>query len=374
MTSRFATISTNELEEHLNSVTPENTIKKMRWATKLFREWHEVWKVRLDGELKVLKSLNDMCAEDYNYCFQYFFAETRKKNGQRYPPGSLKDLACMLQLYFQKELKNTWNIWKDDVFKKCRLVLDAEMRISARNGNVNPRKRPDCIAKSTEEQMWQANILGSETPTKLLHTLLFSIGIHCGLRGRLEQYNLTVSNFTIVEENNTKILVFTEGVSKCRNYGIRQARLEPKVIRILASEPKEKCLVNLFQLYMAKRPPNAINEFYLSPILNPSTHIWYKNSRMGINQVAKVVQILTSSLDDGKKYSNNSLRRSTKTRLVENNIPNEVSRRIVGHMSSSESCYIAQTALESETFSAIKGTKQSLFNLLLFERFCKFWL
>ena len=55
-----------------------------------------------------------------------------------------------------------------------------------------PRRRPDYISKDSEDQMWEQNILGRDTPTKLWNTLLFSIGIHCGLRGRLEQYNLTV--------------------------------------------------------------------------------------------------------------------------------------------------------------------------------------
>ena len=81
---------------------------------------------------------------------------------------------------------------------------------------------------------------------------------------------------------------------------------------------------------------------------------------LGINQIAKGLPKLTTHLKDGKTYSNNSLRRTTKTRLVENNIPNEISKRIVGHLSSSDSCYIDQNALENESFCAIKGSKRSM--------------
>ena len=81
---------------------------------------------------------------------------------------------------------------------------------------------------------------------------------------------------------------------------------------------------------------------------------------LGINQITKVLPKLTTHLKEGKTYSNNNLRRTTKTRLVENNIPNEISKRIVGHLSSSKSCYIDQNALENESFCAIKGSKRSM--------------
>ena len=86
---------------------------------------------------------------------------------------------------------------------------------------------------------------------------------------------------------------------------------------------------------------------------------------MGINQVAKIVKKLTSCLDDNKTYSNNSLRRTTKTRLVEHNIPNEISRRIVGHLSSSDVSYIGQNALEKKSLAAIKGSASSMYLIII---------
>ena len=85
-----------------------------------------------------------------------------------------------------------------------------------------------------------------------------------------------------------------------------------------------------------------------------------KKTDLGINQIAKVLPKLTTHLKDGKTYSNNSLRRTTKTRLVENNISNEISKRIVCHLSFSDSCCIDQNALENESFCAIKGSKRSM--------------
>ena len=66
------------------------------------------------------------------------------------------------------------------------------MKISARMGKKQPPKRPDCISYEVENKMWETNALGSDTPSKLVNCILYLVGIHCGLRGRLEQYNLTV--------------------------------------------------------------------------------------------------------------------------------------------------------------------------------------
>ena len=47
---RFAKITSSELDQHIESITPENTIKKMNWAKKIFREKY--------AQMKLQKFLN----------------------------------------------------------------------------------------------------------------------------------------------------------------------------------------------------------------------------------------------------------------------------------------------------------------------------
>ena len=178
-----------QLKEHFDSITRENTIKKEFDKKSLQRLASNMAGSHFDEVPKVFKCCDDMTLEYLDHCLQSFFAEVRKHDCERYATGSLKDLASMVQLCFQKELTKKLDFWSHERLKKSQFVLDGEMRISARKRHVAPRRRPDCISKDSEDQMWEQNILGRDTPKKLWNTLLFSIGIHCGLRGRLEQYN-----------------------------------------------------------------------------------------------------------------------------------------------------------------------------------------
>ena len=54
-----------------------------------------------------------------------------------------------------------------------------------------------------------------------------------------------VDYFKICTESEKKILTFSEGVSKAKNYGLKQARLEPKVVSVFESEPKY-CALSIY--------------------------------------------------------------------------------------------------------------------------------
>ena len=185
-TSRFASTSQNEINEHITSMTPENTKIKQRWATKMFREWHLEWKSRLDSTLKVCKDMDEMTASDLNYCMKFFIADVRKVDGTKYPPRTLKELTAMIQHFFQKEHKKNWSLFRDKEFQEFREVLDAEMRLSAREGNIKAPKRADTISYDDEEKMWDEGALGTSNPRQLINTMVYLIGVHCAMRAAAE--------------------------------------------------------------------------------------------------------------------------------------------------------------------------------------------
>lgn len=59
--NRFGSTSSAILEEHVHSSIPKNTVMKEKWAVKPFRDWHKVWKVRVeDNVLKVYDDIDYM--------------------------------------------------------------------------------------------------------------------------------------------------------------------------------------------------------------------------------------------------------------------------------------------------------------------------
>jgi len=63
-----------------------------------------------------------------------------------------------------------------------------------------------------------------------------------------------------------------------------------------------------------------------------------------------------SSVGDGKFYSNTSLRRTAKTRLVEAGIPQELARKKTGHTSSADAVYLHAGTAERQMCEALTTT------------------
>ena len=58
--------------------------------------------------------------------------------------------------------------------------LDSRMRKLAKEGKVTEKAQAQPITVSEEDRLWEIGALGSDTPDKLLHTLVFYLGVHFG--------------------------------------------------------------------------------------------------------------------------------------------------------------------------------------------------
>lgn len=106
--------------------------------------------------------------------------------------------------------------------------------------------------------MWQKGMLETDSPKRLLDTLLYSLGLNFALRAAQEDRNLRVGEnpqLTIkTSPNNVRYLEYKEDVSKCNPGGLNHRKVEPKVTRAYENliQP-ERCVVKLFEKYMSLR-------------------------------------------------------------------------------------------------------------------------
>ena len=76
------------------------------------------------------------------------------------------------------------DIFKDGSFTYFRSVLDSVLKDLHRQGIGTTTKRADCISEDIEEKLWKENVLGDDTPAKLVDTLVFCFGLNFALRWR----------------------------------------------------------------------------------------------------------------------------------------------------------------------------------------------
>lgn len=248
----------NDLETFKRQRFPQNTVRKVKWITSTFRDWHNEWSVRLDGGNKVFKTLDEMCEKELNFCLQFFFAEVRKVDGSLYPPRTLKEMAAGMQHYMNYERGSIpISIFKDKEFANTRDSLDAAMKASAAAGTVKPKKQASGITTDKESEMWSSGCFGSSNPQQLLDTMFFHLGIHLALRACQEHRNLIFgegSQLTLEEFEGGERLKYVEKCSKNHTFGIHQANHDPKVTYIYPNPlNKDRCVINLYKKYISHR-------------------------------------------------------------------------------------------------------------------------
>lgn len=357
--NKSVAITTKELEELKDSRIPENTKRKNKWIMKMFLKWLSDWRTRLDGELKILKDLNEMTLKELDLCIQFFISEIRKVDGELYPPQTYREIVAGIQHHLNNVLGKKCSVFRDKEFYESRKVLDAVMKKAAAAGKKISPKRSHSISFTDEEKLWEVGTFGTSNPKQLLHTLIYHLGLHLSLRAGQEHRDLTFGENSQlklkISEDGLDFIEYTERFSKNKRFGINDCRRDPKVTCIYPNkENPNRCVVALYKKYLSHRPQvSTTDAFYLSPKTSITNNIWYKNQPYGIHSIEKVTrQIMSTIKENVQSFTNTSLRRTAQMRLLQSNIPVEITRKKTGRVSEkATSSYI-----ESENFERKMST------------------
>ena len=260
-------------------------------------------------------------------------AETRKKDGSRYPPKTIYLLLSGLLRHMRTHNPACLNFLdtENKDFLKLHTAVDNVFRQLRSDGVGSSSKRAEIFTKEEECQLWEKGALGTSTPKVLLRTVFFLNGKNFCLRGGDEHRSLKFSQIKKVGDH----YVYTENASKNRSGGFAQMRVTNKVVPIFPN-PKvgERCHVYILDLYYSKLSPTAFerDNFYLQPLQNTPVHPkpWFSISPVGRNTLIKMVRDICKEGEVGGKKTNHSLRASE---LFQAGIPEKVIQERTGHLS-----------------------------------------
>lgn len=196
-----------------------------------------------------------MTKSTLNQLLKLFIPSLKKLDGSEFPPRSVKEIVALVQHFFNHELKKDWSIFKDIEFEEARVVLDAQMKHLGRVGAAKPTRRAKVVSIELEDSLWEKGVLGQSNGRQLVDTLVYMIGLHCGLRACAEHRALVFGDqLQLVVENGVEKIIYTECVSKNRSFGIRHSNIEPKVVSVYKNTlHPERCLVQLYKVYVSHR-------------------------------------------------------------------------------------------------------------------------
>ena len=267
-TERFKFASEQELTELAKGLVPENTSKSSKWALNNFEAWLKARNAS-DSDIHIPENiLMSTDPEVISTHLSRFIVETRKSNGELYPPSTLYQLLCGLLRYMRDHNPGCPNFLdkKDSRFRHFQGTLDAYFHKLHSEGVGRHTRHAETISSDEENQLWETGVLNTSTPKGLQNAVFYVIGKTFCLRGGQEHRVLKLSQ---LQRDSDKYTCIYENVSKNRNGSFKQLHLKGKVVPVFpCQEARERCPVHLLDLYSSKLPEEAKKNdlFYVRPL------------------------------------------------------------------------------------------------------------
>ena len=124
-----------------------------------------------------------------------FVTEIKKHNLDNYPPNSLHEMKCCIQMFLRTK-RVMFNLLSehDPIFGEPYNVVDTVMKQRVADG-LGVVKSAMTVSLTMEEEIWPTGVLGEHQPKQLSDTIILLLGLNCVLRGGVEQKRLRRPGF-----------------------------------------------------------------------------------------------------------------------------------------------------------------------------------
>ena len=315
--------------------------RKMRWAVNLYSDWRRnrmtlpgVDCSIIDANLEVLDGFSEF---DLAYSLCRFVREVRKLDGSEYPPNTVREIIVMLQMFLHENSIN-WKLLDGENFVGLRNVVDNTMKERHALG-LGVRQSSEIISISHEERLFRSGVLGVDSPSQLLQTLIYVIGLHCALRGGAEQNNLRRPGCEPqikIEKDDRGIecLIYTEDPLQKTNQGGLVCKSKPKKVSVYKASDYRRCPIEIFRKYTRLLPQTMkCKKLYLRPKKKFTPSVWFCDQPYGVNSIKNTVKNVCAKAGIVGRFTNHSLRATCASRMYSKEVPEQIIKEVTGHRS-----------------------------------------
>ena len=331
-----------ELEELSHKNFAPDTVKKIKWAVKMYREWRNnrngggIEQIECDLDKKETITSNSLV-----YALPRFITEVKKVDGGEYPGKTLYEIVICLQFHLES-IGFGWKLISEESFKEVKFTLDNVMKLRTRDGLGLSVRKAEVLNSLDEEYLWNMGYFGVHTPEVLSNTLVFVIGKGFALRAGKEHHCLRSppfdSQFQFMNDEGGVFIRYTEDIGlKTNKGGIKHKRVEAKHVDLFPIANVDRCPVQIILKYLSLLHPDR--KFYLQPKKKFSQYCYYLDRPAGENRLRDTIKEVCKSANLPGFYSNHSLRSTACTRMYHCNIDEQLIMEITGHGSLSVRSY-----------------------------------
>ena len=183
----------------------------------------------------------------------------------------------MIQMYLH-ENGLMWKLLEGENFVNLRNVLDNQMKVRTANGLGN-KVLSSVISLKQEDVLFEKGILGEDTPSVLLDTVIYKMGLHLALHGSVEHCRLRRPGFDCqitvnIDDMGRERLVYCEDPLAKNNQGGIGSRNSSKVVYVYGASNESRCPIRLFKKYIKLLlEPKSCKKLYMRPRVNPNPSV-----------------------------------------------------------------------------------------------------
>ena len=152
-----------------------------KWALTNFDDWRKCRNHRFadESEKQVPEDILK-CSDPGTLCkwLTLYVAETRKKDGNEYPPKTIYQLLTGLLRHMRTLNPSCPNFLDTDnrAFASLHTAIDNVFRGLRSSGVGSSSKSAEMFSKEEENKLWDSRVLGTESPKSLLRAVFFLNG------------------------------------------------------------------------------------------------------------------------------------------------------------------------------------------------------
>ena len=296
--ARFASVSSEEIEELLANKDSENTKKSTKMATTIFENY-----------LKEKNLFNPTEPKALAKCLETFYIEARKKDGSMYSMGTLRTIRFGLSRFYKAQYGI--DIITDGDFAKANKNFQAECVQMKKDGLARVDHKP-AISDGDMKKLYESGVFSTETPKTLLNKVFFDVVLCFCRRGRQNLRQLKKTDFAVrINDDGVKY------IAKISDEMTKNHRVDdkPEEGGSMYETGGPNCPVASFEKYIAHLHPKNEFLFQRPKKETPNDQVWYDNMVVGQRKLDEKMKDISTEAKLSQVYTNHSIRATSITIL-----------------------------------------------------------
>ena len=307
MASRFASLSTAEIEEIEQKKNKENTKKVIKKAVKVFRSFL--------SEKNMPVEFEEYSTPDLDEALKSFYANARTEKGELYKVTSFNQIKYGITKY----LKETHHIdISGEDFEKSQTTFLAVKKDLVVKGKGKVEHRPP-VSKGDLQLLYDhPHIFNPDTPKGLQQKVLFELILYTCRRGRENLHDMTKKTYIVRKDHEGREYV-EQAISELdKNHDENMSTDDTTGEGRIYDRPGSRmCPVASFKKYLTKLHPD-LDSLWQRPAFSfvDGDSTWYFRMNVGATTLNMFMSNLSRSVKLSQIYTNHSIR-ATSIRLMD---------------------------------------------------------